>query len=141
MLGNNTMETTSKEVTSIRRRNNVEKSTWGTHRYFVDFESQIYVEISTSNRCQKFPLGFTFQNRCNFDELSTWNFDVESMVIRRGCVHWEYAGQKGGQLMSKMKKIVSNVLEYDIKLNVFYNLAKLSKFFNTKDPVPQKYKS
>ena len=40
-----------------------------------------------------------------------------------------------------MKKIVSNVLEYDIKLNVFYNLAKLSKFFNTKDPVPQKYKS
>ena len=56
-------------------------------------------------------------------------------------INLKYAGQKGGQLMSKMKKIVSNVLEYDIKLNVFYNLAKLSKFFNTKDPVPQKYKS
>ena len=32
MLGNNTMETASTEVTSIRRRNNVEKSTWRTHR-------------------------------------------------------------------------------------------------------------
>ena len=83
----------------------------------------------------KFPLGFTFQNRCNFDELSTWNFDVESMVIRRGCVHWEYAGQKGGQLMSKMKKIVSNSLEDYIKPKFVSNSAKLSQYFNIKHPV------
>ena len=47
MLGNNTMETASTEVMSIRSRNNVEKSTWKTHRYLVDFESRIHVEIST----------------------------------------------------------------------------------------------
>ena len=61
MLGNNTMETASTEVTSIRRRNNVEKSTWKTHRYFVDFESRIHVEISTSNRCQNFDVDSPFK--------------------------------------------------------------------------------
>ena len=54
MLVNNTMETRSTEVTSIRRRNNVEKFTLRTHRYFVDFESRIHVEISTSNWCHSF---------------------------------------------------------------------------------------
>ena len=49
MLGNDTMETASSEVTSIRRRNDIEKSTRIIHRYFFDFESQIHVEISTSN--------------------------------------------------------------------------------------------
>ena len=61
MLGNNTMETASIEVTSIRRRNNVEKSTWKTHRYFVDFESRIHVEISTSNRCHNFHVDSPFK--------------------------------------------------------------------------------
>ena len=54
MLENDTMETASTEVTSIRRRNNVEKSTWKTHQYFVDFESRIHVEIFKSNRCHNF---------------------------------------------------------------------------------------
>ena len=43
--------------------------------------------------------------------------------------------------MSKMKKIVSNSLEDDIKPKVVYNSAKLSQYFNIKDFVPQKYKS
>ena len=83
MLGNNTMETASTEVTSIRRRNNVEKSTWKTHRYFVDFESRIHVKISTSNRCHNFhvdspfkidvistnfPRGISTSNRWRIDE-------------------------------------------------------------------------
>ena len=38
--------------------------------------------------------------------------------------------------MSKVKKIFSNSLEDDIKLKVVYNLAKLSQYFNIKDPVP-----
>ena len=38
MLGNDPMETTIIELTSIQRKNNTEKSTWRTHRYFVDFE-------------------------------------------------------------------------------------------------------
>ena len=61
MLENDTMETASTEVTSIRRRNNVEKSTWKTHRYFVDFESRIHVEISTSNRCHNFHVDLPFR--------------------------------------------------------------------------------
>ena len=54
MLENDRMETASTEVTSIRRRNDIEKSTWRTHQYFVDFESRIHVKISTSNRCHNF---------------------------------------------------------------------------------------
>ena len=56
-------------------------------------------------------------------------------------INLKYAGQKGEQLMSKMKKIISNSLEDGVKLKVVYNSAKLSQYFNVKDPVPQKYKS
>ena len=83
MLENNAMETASTKVTSIRRRNYVEKSTWRTHRYYVDFESRIHVEISTSNRCHSFnvdspfkidgistnvPRGISTSNRWRLDE-------------------------------------------------------------------------
>ena len=61
MLGNNTMDSAITEVTSIRRRNNVEKSTWRTHRYFVDFKSRIHVEISTSNRCHNLHVDSPFK--------------------------------------------------------------------------------
>ena len=43
--------------------------------------------------------------------------------------------------MSKMKKIVSNSLEDGVKPKIVYNLAKLSQYFNVKDPVPRKYES
>ena len=36
-----------------------------------------------------FPRWFTFQNRWNLDELSTWNFDVVSLANRRRCVLWD----------------------------------------------------
>ena len=48
MLGNDTMETASTEVTSIQHQNDIEKPTTKTYRYFVDFESRIPVEISMS---------------------------------------------------------------------------------------------
>ena len=67
MLENDRMETASTEVTSIWRRNDIEKSTWRTHRYFVDFESRIHVEISTSNRCHNFHVDSPFK----IDEIST----------------------------------------------------------------------
>ena len=63
MLGNDRMETASTELTSIRRRIDIEKTTWKTHRYFVDFESRIDYEISASNRCNNLP----FKN----NEIST----------------------------------------------------------------------
>ena len=42
-------QTTSLEGTSIRHRNDIEKSTWRTHRHFIDFESRIDVDLCTSN--------------------------------------------------------------------------------------------
>ena len=60
------METTSTEVTSIRRRNNIEKSRQRTHWYIVDFESRFHVEISTSNQCHNFHVDSPFR----FDEIS-----------------------------------------------------------------------
>ena len=62
-LGDDRMETASTEVTVIQRRNDMEKSTWKTRRYFVDFESRIHVKISTYNQ---FPRVFAFQNQLNF---------------------------------------------------------------------------
>ena len=55
------MGTASTEVTSIQRQNDIEKSTWRTHWYFVDFKSRIHVEISTSNRCHNFQVDSLFK--------------------------------------------------------------------------------
>ena len=61
------METlTSTKITSIWRRKNVEKSTWRTHRCFIDFESEIHVDFSTSNRCHNFHVDSLFK----IDEIS-----------------------------------------------------------------------
>ena len=102
MLGNDTMETASTEVTSIRSRNDIEKSTWRTHRYFVDFESRIHVEISTSNRChnfhvdspfkidvisRNFPHGILTSNRWQIDKDVSIGFlpcvDSQSFLVRK----------------------------------------------------------
>ena len=66
------METTSTEFTSIWHRNDIEKSTWRTYRYFFDFESRIHVEISESNRCH------------NFHVDSPYKIDVISTFFPRG---------------------------------------------------------
>ena len=48
------------EVMLIRHRNEIEK----THRYFIDFQSQIYVKLFMPN-------GFGFHNRRSIDGFST----------------------------------------------------------------------
>ena len=67
----------STEVTSIWRRRDIEKSTWRTHRYFIDFESGIHVEFSTLNRCHNFHVDLPFkidEISTNFPRgISTWN--------------------------------------------------------------------
>ena len=92
MLGNDTMETASTEVTSIRHWNDIEKSTWKTHRYFVNFESRVYVEISMLNRCHNFHVDSPFKVdviSMNFPcRIWTWNWwrihkDV-SIGLKRG---------------------------------------------------------
>ena len=45
----------------------LKKSTWKTHQYFVDFESPIHVEISTSNRFYNFHVDSPFK----INEIST----------------------------------------------------------------------
>ena len=105
MLGNNTMETASTEVTSIRRQNNVEKSMWRTHRYLVEFESRIHVEISTSNQCHNFhvdspfkiyvistnfPRGISMSNRWRIDEdvsIGLMSFLTNYAHLNRGSVN------------------------------------------------------
>ena len=84
MLGNNTMETTSTEVTSIRHRNNVEKSNWRIRRYFVDFESRIHVETSTSNRCHNFQVDSNFK----IYVIST-NFPRGILTSNRWRIDWD----------------------------------------------------
>ena len=61
------MEPTSTEITSIRRLNDIEKSTRRTHRYFIDFESGIHVKTSMSNRCHNFHVDSLFK----IDVIST----------------------------------------------------------------------
>ena len=67
MFENDRKETASKAVTSIRHQNDIEKSTWKTHRYVVNFESQIHVEIPTSNRHHNFHV----DSPIKIDEIST----------------------------------------------------------------------
>ena len=77
MLENDRMEKSSTEVTSIWRRNDINKSTWRTHRYFVDFESRIDGEISTSNRCHNFHVESPFK----IDVIST-NFPRGNLELQ-----------------------------------------------------------
>ena len=65
------------EVTSIRRRKDIEKSTWRTYQYFVDFESGIQVERSTSNWCHNFRMNSPFK----IDEISrTFHGEIRRQV-------------------------------------------------------------
>ena len=56
-------------------------------------------------------------------------------------INLKYTGKKGEELMSEMKKIVSNSQEDGVKPKIVYNSTKLSQYFNVKDPVPQKYET
>ena len=66
------------EVTLIGHRNEIEK----THRYFIDFQSQIYVELFIPNHCLPFQVDSVFI----IDEVLA-DFRRESMFNGRRCVH------------------------------------------------------
>ena len=77
------METASKAVTLIRRRNDKENSIWRTSQYFVDFESQISVETCHNSHedslskideiFMSFPRGFSTSNSWRIDKyVSIW---------------------------------------------------------------------
>ena len=57
----------SLKVALIRNRNNIEKFTCRNHRYYIDFESWINVELSTSNWCHPFHMDLPFM----IDKMST----------------------------------------------------------------------
>ena len=130
MLGNDRMETASTEVTWIHRRNDIQKSICRSHQYFVDFESRIHVLVELMSY---FPRGLTFQNQCNFHELSTWNFDVESMANRRRCFIWaccheipvELIKYAPDRIHEQIDKIYNNMAETgDIPKEVTYRILK-----------------
>ena len=56
-------------------------------------------------------------------------------------INLKYAGDKGEQIMRKMKKLVDQSLEQGTKSKVVFNATKLKHYFNVKDPVLEKYKS
>ena len=66
------------EVTLIGHRNEIEK----THRYFIDFQSQIYVELFIPNHFLPFQVDSVFI----IDEVLA-DFRRESMFNGRRCVH------------------------------------------------------
>ena len=81
MLGSDRMETENTEATSNRRRNDIEKSTWKTHQYFVDFENQVQryhnFHVVSPFKIDKiltnFPRGISTSNRWHIDEdVSIW---------------------------------------------------------------------
>ena len=128
------METASTEVTSNRHRNDIEKSRWKTYRYFVDFESWIHVEMSTSNRCHNVHLDSPFKIdviSMNFPRgisaLNRWRID-ENVSI--GMVHLNYF-LFGSELITIMVKIFARVLlDIDISLRkIWYELHSLHTLF------------
>ena len=52
---------------SIPHQSDIEKTTWKTHRYFIDFESRINNELSTLNQRHLFHVDWPFI----IDEIST----------------------------------------------------------------------
>ena len=79
MLGKDTMETASTEVTSIQRRN--------LFREIIDTLSILKVE-STSNICYNFQV----------------NFPSKLMKVPRGCVHWAEQKMFENDRMKKQEK-------------------------------------
>ena len=123
------METASTEVTSNRHRNDIEKSRWKTYRYFVDFESWIHVEMSTSNRCHNVHLDSPFKIdviSTNFPRgisaLNRWRID-ENVSI--GMVHLNYF-LFGSELITIMVKVFCHSIAWYWR---FWNKCSLRKIW------------
>ena len=72
------MDTARIEVMLILRQHDIQKSTWRTHSYLVDFESRINLKISASNQCHNFHMDLPVK----IDEIST-NFPREILTSNR----------------------------------------------------------
>ena len=81
------------------------------------------------------------QNITNYNLHKTNNIEpnlTEGNNSKEIFINFKQARQKREQLMPKRKKIVINSSEDVVKPKIIYNSAKLSQYFNVKDPVPQK---
>ena len=122
MLENDRMETARTEVTSIWRQNDIEKSTWRTHRYFVNFESWIHVEISTSNWCHNFHVVSPFKidvistNFPRGTSMSNWWWIDEDVSI--GYLDWGYT--------RKRMPWHNNTTDQNNKLNTHHHKVKVN---------------
>ena len=119
----------------------IEKYTWRTHRYFVNFESWIDVELFTSNRCHSLHVdlpflvheistdcqcGFSLSNQQRIDEdvsigLIVYSFrylrkDWKSSILEPLSVEWKYIrGSNSALLKSKFEEnsFVNNWHKYN----------------------------
>ena len=105
MWENDTMDAASTEVMSIRRRNDIENSTWASHRLkFTGFESRIHVDISTLNRfhdflvdssfkihvfLRNFPVWISISNRLESTEMCPLGYCSEQLVLDNSS-GWEF---------------------------------------------------
>ena len=122
MLKKDRMKTPDPEVTLILPRNYIEKSTWRTHRYFVDFQSRINVEIFTLNRCHNFHLDSSFK----IDVISTnfprgistsnrWQIDEDvSIGLRHNSAHYRAIS---GEFFENYKSTIFKNLLLMVTLN------------------------
>ena len=115
MLEVDRMETATTEVTSIWRRNDIENSTWRTHRYFVDFESRIHVEIPRRIESSNPPYQITNCFSMSYDS-SICNLISRKENKRGGPTFLEAFQKKGSVLKNRCSKsckvkFVDKVLE------------------------------
>ena len=103
MLEYHRIETASPEILSIWCRSDIAKSTWRTHRYFVDFESRIHVEISTSNRCHNFHVDSPFK----IDVIST-NFPRWISMSNRWHIGKDVPIGKLSKLHTRKRRVLGN---------------------------------
>ena len=104
MLENDRIQTVSTEVTSIRRQNDIEKTTGKTYPYFANFESRIHIEISTSNRCHNFHMDSPFK----IDEIST-NFPCGISALNRWRIDKDVSIGKVSKCRSPLKILKKKV--------------------------------
>ena len=122
----------------IRHWKVIEKYTWRTHRYFVNFESWIDVELFTSNRCHSLHVDLPFlvheistDCQCGFSLSNQQRMDWKSSILEPLSVEWKYIrGSNSALLKSKFEEnsFVNNWHKYNklainwliyLKQNVF----------------------
>ena len=99
----------------IRHQTDMEKFTWNSS-IFHGFWKWKRRRVIYNKSISFFPREFTSHNGCYIDEISTWNFDVQSIVNWRRCIHWE-----GKTYQHKAWNILTIILKMRQSANIYLN--------------------